>query len=73
MFSFLSAVEADLVSLLRALHRMSKQSMSTGTEVIAYHWAFTLFIIIAFGLCVFMLAGGWLLGEGESPPQRYPF
>lgn len=36
--------------------------MSTTTEVMAHHWAFALFIIIAFGLCLFMLAGGWLLG-----------
>lgn len=36
--------------------------MSTTTEVIAHHWAFIVFIVIAFGLCAFMLTGGWLLG-----------
>ncbi len=37
-------------------------SMSTTTEIIAQHWAFVVFIVIAFGLCAFMLTGGWLLG-----------
>ena len=37
-------------------------SMSTTTEIIAQHWAFIVFIVIAFGLCAFMLTGGWLLG-----------
>ena len=37
-------------------------SMSTTTEVIAHHWAFVVFVVIAFGLCAFMLTGGWLLG-----------
>lgn len=36
--------------------------MSTATEVIAHHWAFVVFVFIAIGLCIFMLAGGWLLG-----------
>nr|WP_113865092.1 NADH-quinone oxidoreductase subunit A [Brenneria salicis]NMN91064.1 NADH dehydrogenase subunit A [Brenneria salicis ATCC 15712 = DSM 30166]RBP66560.1 NADH dehydrogenase subunit A [Brenneria salicis ATCC 15712 = DSM 30166]RLM31993.1 NADH-quinone oxidoreductase subunit A [Brenneria salicis ATCC 15712 = DSM 30166] len=36
--------------------------MSTTTEVLAHHWAFALFLIVAVGLCGFMLAGGFLLG-----------
>ncbi|MCO7260579.1 MULTISPECIES: NADH-quinone oxidoreductase subunit A [Dickeya] len=36
--------------------------MSTTTEVLAHHWAFALFVIIAVGLCGFMLLGGFLLG-----------
>ncbi|MFP1725915.1 MULTISPECIES: NADH-quinone oxidoreductase subunit NuoA [Lonsdalea] len=37
-------------------------SMSTTTEVLAHHWAFALFLIVAVGLCGFMLLGGFLLG-----------
>ncbi|KAA8997015.1 NADH-quinone oxidoreductase subunit A [Affinibrenneria salicis] len=37
-------------------------SMSTTTEILAHHWAFALFLILAVGLCGFMLAGGFLLG-----------
>ncbi|ACS86327.1 MULTISPECIES: NADH-quinone oxidoreductase subunit A [Musicola] len=36
--------------------------MSTTTEVLAHHWAFALFIVVAVGLCGFMLLGGFLLG-----------
>lgn len=36
--------------------------MSTSTEVIAHHWAFAIFLIIAIGLCCLMLVGGWYLG-----------
>ncbi|ACT06256.1 MULTISPECIES: NADH-quinone oxidoreductase subunit A [Dickeya] len=36
--------------------------MSTTTEVLAHHWAFALFVIVAVGLCGFMLLGGFLLG-----------
>ncbi|RRF16777.1 NADH-quinone oxidoreductase subunit NuoA [Klebsiella pneumoniae] len=32
--------------------------MSTSTEVIAHHWAFAIFLIIAIGLCCLMLVGG---------------
>ena len=34
-------------------------SMSTSTEVIAHHWAFAIFLIVAIGLCCLMLVGGW--------------
>lgn len=47
--------------------------MST-TEVIAQHWAFIIFVVIAFGLCVFMLTGGWLLGgRSKSRNKNTPF
>lgn len=36
--------------------------MPTTTEVIAHHWAFAVFIIVAIALCGLMLTGGWLLG-----------
>lgn len=48
--------------------------MSTTTEVIAHHWAFVVFIVIAFGLCAFMLAGGWLLGgRARARHKNTPF
>ncbi|BDH45088.1 NADH-quinone oxidoreductase subunit A [Salmonella enterica subsp. enterica serovar Choleraesuis] len=37
-------------------------SMSTSTEVIAHHWAFAVFLIVAIGLCSLMLVGAWFLG-----------
>lgn len=37
-------------------------SMSATIDVIAHYWAFGVFVVIAFGLCAFMLTGGWLLG-----------
>ena len=36
--------------------------MSTTTEVVAHHWAFAVFLIVAIGLCCAMLAGAWFLG-----------
>jgi len=48
--------------------------MSTTTEVIAHHWAFIVFIVIAFGLCAFMLTGGWLLGgRAKARYKNTPF
>jgi len=48
--------------------------MSTTTEVIAHHWAFAVFIVVAFGLCAFMLAGGWLLGgRARARHKNTPF
>ena len=48
--------------------------MSTTTEVIAHHWAFAVFIVIAIGLCIFMLAGGWLLGgRARARHKNTPF
>ena len=48
--------------------------MSTTTEVIAHHWAFAVFIVVAFGLCIFMLAGGWLLGgRARARHKNTPF
>ncbi|WP_075181318.1 NADH-quinone oxidoreductase subunit A [Pantoea sp. 1.19] len=36
--------------------------MSTTTEVIAHHWAFAVFLVVAVGMCCAMLAGAWFLG-----------
>ncbi|AUX94162.1 NADH-quinone oxidoreductase subunit A [Mixta gaviniae] len=48
--------------------------MSTTTEVIAHHWAFAVFIVVAIGLCLFMLAGGWLLGgRARARHKNTPF
>lgn len=49
-------------------------SMSNTTEVIAHHWAFVVFVVIAFGLCAFMLTGGWLLGgRAKARHKDTPF
>ncbi|KGD72304.1 NADH:ubiquinone oxidoreductase subunit A [Tatumella morbirosei] len=49
-------------------------SMSTTIEVIAHHWAFVVFVVIAFGLCAFMLTGGWLLGgRAKARYKNTPF
>ena len=56
---------------------MSKhKSMSTATEVIAHHWAFAVFIIIALGLCGVMLLGAYALGgraraHSKNTPYEY--
>lgn len=34
----------------------------TNTALLAHHWAFAIFLIVAIGLCVLMLVGGYLLG-----------
>ncbi|WP_173634834.1 NADH-quinone oxidoreductase subunit A [Paramixta manurensis] len=48
--------------------------MSTTTEVIAHYWAFAVFVVIALGLCCFMLAGGWLLGgRARARHKNTPF
>ncbi|TQI81399.1 NADH dehydrogenase subunit A [Serratia fonticola] len=36
--------------------------MSTTTEVIAHHWAFAVFLVMAIGLCGVMLLGAFFLG-----------
>ncbi|KFK93260.1 MULTISPECIES: NADH-quinone oxidoreductase subunit A [unclassified Serratia (in: enterobacteria)] len=36
--------------------------MSTTTEVIAHHWALAVFLVMAVGLCGFMLLGAFFLG-----------
>lgn len=36
--------------------------MSTTTEVIAHHWAFGVFVVIALSLCALMLLGAYALG-----------
>ncbi|KEA50039.1 NADH:ubiquinone oxidoreductase subunit A [Mangrovibacter sp. MFB070] len=49
-------------------------SMSTSTEIIAHHWAFAIFFIVALGLCAFMLLGGWLLGgRARARYKNTPF
>ena len=45
-------------------------SMSTSTEIIAHHWAFAIFLIVAIGLCCLMLVGGWFLG-GRARAKFY--
>lgn len=49
-------------------------SMSTSTEIIAHHWAFAVFFIVAIGLCCLMLLGGWLLGgRAQARHKNTPF
>ncbi len=49
-------------------------SMSTSTEVIAHHWAFAIFLIVAIGLCCLMLVGGWFLGgRARARSKNVPF
>ena len=49
-------------------------SMSTSTEVIAHHWAFAIFLIVAIGLCCLMLIGGWFLGgRARARSKNVPF
>ncbi len=49
-------------------------SMSTSTEVIAHHWAFAVFLIVAIGLCCFMLLGAWFLGgRGRGRHKNTPY
>jgi NADH-quinone oxidoreductase subunit A len=40
--------------------------MSTSTEVIAHHWAFAIFLIVAIGLCCLMLVGGWAVARAQG-------
>ncbi|PWC10215.1 NADH-quinone oxidoreductase subunit A [Brenneria roseae subsp. americana] len=48
--------------------------MSTTTEVLAHHWAFALFLIVAVGLCGFMLVGGFLLGgRARARAKNIPY
>lgn len=48
--------------------------MSTSTEIIAHHWAFAIFLIIAIGLCCLMLIGGWYLGgRARARSKNTPF
>ncbi|WP_202303096.1 NADH-quinone oxidoreductase subunit NuoA [Dryocola clanedunensis] len=49
-------------------------SMSTSTEVIAHHWAFAVFLIVAIGLCCVMLIGPWFLGgRAQGRHKNTPF
>ncbi|CCJ76129.1 NADH ubiquinone oxidoreductase chain A [Cronobacter muytjensii 530] len=48
--------------------------MSTSTEVIAHHWAFGIFLIVAIGLCCLMLVGAWFLGgRARARYKNTPF
>jgi NADH-quinone oxidoreductase subunit A len=48
--------------------------MSTTIEVIAQHWAFAVFFVVAIGLCCFMLLGGALLGgRARARAKNTPF
>lgn len=49
-------------------------SMSISTEILAHHWAFAVFLVIAIGLCCFMLTGGKLLGgRARGRSKNLPF
>ncbi len=48
-------------------------SMSTSTEVIAHHWAFAIFLIVAIGLCCLMLVGGWFWAVAHARHKNVPF
>ena len=48
--------------------------MSTSTEIIAHHWAFAIFLIVAIGLCCLMLVGGRFLGgRARARHKNVPF
>lgn len=48
--------------------------MSTTTEVIAHHWAFSVFIILALGLCGLMLFGAYTLGgRAKGREKNIPY
>lgn len=48
--------------------------MSTSTEIIAHHWAFAVFLIVAIGLCCLMLVGGRFLGgRARARHKNVPF
>ena len=49
-------------------------SMSTSTEVIAHHWAFAIYLVVALGLCCLMLVGAWFLGgRARGRNKNTPF
>ena len=49
-------------------------SMSTSTEVIAQHWAFAVFLVVAMGLCCLMLLGAAFLGgRARARYKNTPF
>lgn len=48
--------------------------MSTTIDVIAQHWAFSVFLVVAVGLGGAMLVGGYLLGgRAKAPAKNTPF
>ncbi|NYY80451.1 NADH-quinone oxidoreductase subunit NuoA [Raoultella planticola] len=47
--------------------------MSTSTEVIAHHWAFAIFLIIAIGLCCLMLVGAGTSAVARARSKNTPF
>lgn len=48
--------------------------MSTTTEVIAHHWAFAVFLVVAIGLCGLMLLGAFFLGgRARARAKHTPF
>ena len=48
--------------------------MSTATEVIAQHWAFAVFLVVAVGLCCLMLLGAAFLGgRARARYKNTPF
>ncbi|NIG87385.1 NADH-quinone oxidoreductase subunit A [Serratia symbiotica] len=48
--------------------------MSTATEVIAHHWAFAVFLVVAIGLCSLMLLCALFLGgRAQARAKHTPF
>lgn len=48
--------------------------MSTAIDVIAQHWAFAAFLVVAIALCGAMLVGGFLLGgRAKARAKNTPF
>lgn len=48
--------------------------MSTTTEVIAHHWAFAVFLVMAIGLCGVMLLGAFFLGgRAQARAKNTPY
>lgn len=49
-------------------------SMPTSTDVIAHHWAFAIYLIVALGLCALMLLGAWFLGgRSRARSKNVPY
>lgn len=48
--------------------------MSASIDVIAHHWAFTIFLVVAIVLCGAMLVGGFILGgRARARHKNTPF
>lgn len=48
--------------------------MPTSTEVVAHHWALAVYIIVALGLCAFMLIAAYFLGgRARARTKNVPY